>query len=378
MICTSCSSQSFHRGDTVQAAPVTAIVALGLIEPEGEVIKLSVPNAQDSRVNQILVEEGEVVRVGQVLAILQGIDRRQADLRDAQTEVRLRQAEFIKTQQGDAKRATIAAQQAAIARLEAQLTTGIAQKQAAIASVEASLREAELTYHRRQVLSAEGAIARAELDTALRELDTARALVNERQADLAEVKTTLTAEIAQEQAKLRELEEVRPIDIEIAAAQLTKAEITVKQQQANLEDVQVRAPIAGQILRINTRIGEQVNTTQGIMELARTDRMFVNAEISEMDIAHVYKGQRATITSEYGGFAGDIYGTVEQIGLQIGKRLLQDASVSATDNPTVDSNERIVMVKIRIDRPDNAKVKALTNMQVRVKLAIAPDSRRQR
>lgn len=37
----------------VEAAPVTAVVALGRIEPEGEVIKLSVPNAQDSRVNQI-------------------------------------------------------------------------------------------------------------------------------------------------------------------------------------------------------------------------------------------------------------------------------------------------------------------------------------
>ena len=36
-------------------APVAAVVALGRIAPEGEIIKLSVPNAQDSRVNQILL-----------------------------------------------------------------------------------------------------------------------------------------------------------------------------------------------------------------------------------------------------------------------------------------------------------------------------------
>ncbi len=121
--------------------------------------------------------------------------------------------------------------------------------------------------------------------------------------------TTLPAEIAQERANLAELREVRPVDVEIAQAQLEKAKIAVEQQQANLEDAQVRAPIAGQILRINTRIGEQVNTSRGIVELARTDQMFALAEVAETDIGKVRKGQRAIITSEYGGFTGAAKGT---------------------------------------------------------------------
>jgi HlyD family secretion protein len=43
-----------------QIAP-TKVTALGRLEPAGEVIKLSVANAQDSRVNQLLVTEGDRV-----------------------------------------------------------------------------------------------------------------------------------------------------------------------------------------------------------------------------------------------------------------------------------------------------------------------------
>ncbi|MBW4472315.1 MAG: HlyD family efflux transporter periplasmic adaptor subunit [Stenomitos rutilans HA7619-LM2] len=352
----------------VQAAPVAAVVALGRLEPDGEVIKLSVPNAQDSRVNRILVKEGDHVQSGQLIALLQGIDRRQADVQDAKADVRLQQATLTKVRQGDAKQAQITAQQATIARLEAQLKTETQQRQAAIASASATLRNAALTYQRRQALQQEGAIARADLDTAQREWDTARAELAERQAALQQTLTTVSAEIVQERARLAELREVRPVDLQIAAAQLEKAEIAVQQRQALLEDVQVRAPISGQILRINTRIGEQVNTAQGIMELARTEQMVVTAEIAEIDVGKIHNGQRAIITSEYGGFIGEVHGTIAHISLQVGRRSLQDAN--AVNSPTTDSNARVIAVKIRIDPKDNAKVASFTNMQVRVKLTM--------
>jgi HlyD family secretion protein len=362
------SSQS-----NVQAAPVNAIVAIGRLEPEGEVIKLSVPNAQDSRVNQILVKEGDYVQSGQVIAILQGIDRRQADVNEARAEVKLQQAQLRKARQGDAKRSQLIAEQAAITRFEAQLKTETLQRKAAIASATATIKNAALTYQRRQTLFGEGAIARADLDQAQRELNTAKADLEERKGALQQTLSTIPADIAQQRAKLAELREIRPVDLQIAAAQLEKAEIAVKQRQALLEDVRVRAPISGQILRINTRIGEQVNTSQGIMELARTKQMIVKAEIPENSIGKVRKQQRATVSSEYGGFTGEIHGSVEHIGLQVGKPTNKDAN---TDNsPSTDSNARIVLVKIRIDSADNAKVSALTNMQVRVKLAISKNTK---
>jgi HlyD family secretion protein len=356
----------------VQAAPITAVVALGRLQPEGEVIKISSPNAQDSRVNQILVREGQRVQARQLLAILQGEDRRLADLRNAQADVRLRQAELVRLQQGEGKPSQLAAQRANISRLQAQLNAETRQRQAEIARAKASLRNAQLTYQRRTTLQREGAISQAELDSAEQELQTARAELAAREAALQETLSTIPASIRQEQSRLTELQEVRPIDVVIAREQLEKAKIAVIQAQANLEDVQIRAPVAGQILRINTQVGEQVNTSQGIMELARNQTMFVHAEISEIDIGRVQSGQRAEISSEYGGFRGIVRGQVMLISPQIGRRSLQEANTSSSGNPTVDNNARVVIVKIKIDPADNARVAALTNLQVRVKLQLQP------
>ncbi|MDB9304015.1 HlyD family efflux transporter periplasmic adaptor subunit [Nodularia spumigena CS-591/12] len=352
----------------VEPAPVTAVVALGQIEPEGEVIRLSVPNAQDSRVNQILVKEGDFVQRNQIIAILQGIDQLEADLKDAETDVSLQQAELLKVQQGEAKKAEIAAQTATINRLKAQLKAETIQKQAAINIADATLEEAQLTYQRRQDLSTQGAISIADADTAKRELATAEATLMERTAELDKTITTLQAQILEEEARLTQLTEIRPVDIEIANLRLQKAKIAVIQRKARLENAKVRAPAFGQILRINTRIGEQVNTSRGIVEIARTDRMFAVAEVAETDIDKIRLGQQATISSEYGGFSGDIKGNVEQIALQIGKRTLQDAA--NTRRPTTDDNSRVIAVKIRIDPQYNSQIAALTYMLVRVKIDI--------
>ena len=93
-----------------QIKPNTQVVALGKLIPQGEVIKLSVANAEDSRVNQILVNEGDFVEKNQVIAILQGIDRRERDLEAAEKAVELAQAKLEQTRAGETKQADIAAQ----------------------------------------------------------------------------------------------------------------------------------------------------------------------------------------------------------------------------------------------------------------------------
>jgi HlyD family secretion protein len=257
----------------VVAAPVNAVVALDRLVPDGEVIKVSVSNAQDSRLNQIFVKEGDRVQANQVIALLQGFDRREANLQDADAEVKLRRAELERVQQGEAKVAEADAQRAAIAQLQAQIKGEQQQKSASIASAQAVLKEAELTAQRRRMLQQQGGISMADLNQAQRDLDTARATVQERQAALRGTVNTLEASLRQAKAKLTQLQEVRPVDIEIARVKLDKALIAVKQADADLDNAKVRAPVSGQILRINTRIGEQVNTAQGIVELARTQQM---------------------------------------------------------------------------------------------------------
>jgi HlyD family secretion protein len=364
------TAASTPAASTPTATPqAEAVMAPGRIEPEGEVIRVSVPNAQDSRVNQILVKEGDRVRANQVIAILQGIDRRTADLRDAEATRRLRLAELEKVRQGDAKQAEIRAQQLEIQRLRVKLSSSSKQRQAALDSATATLTEAQQALTRRQQLVQEGVIPRSELDLLLRNQETAAAKQREMQADLEETRATLAAEIGAAAAKLAELTEVRPIDLAIAKAKLDQAQVAVSQRQADLDDVQVRAPIAGQILRINTRIGEQVNTIQGIVELAKTDRMVVIAEVAESDIGKVKLGQSASITTDYGGFTGTVRGQVERVGLQVGKRNLPDPT-NQGNSALVDSNNRIVEVRIRITPQDNQKVAAFTQMQVRVRITI--------
>jgi HlyD family secretion protein len=435
------------------------------------VIKLSVANAQDSRVDKILVQEGDRVKRNQVIAILQGIDRKQVDLRDALADVKLREIELGRVSQGDVKRSQIVAQQAVITRLQAQLRSTRKQREAALMAARsrlqnadadyqrqdradrqglglltaqarltnaeaeyrrrsqfnrsgddtlgsvAKLRNAKEEYQRKLTLYRSGGISqsqlakaqeeftsaqafaqergldtRTQLDRSRAELATARAdlqekrletrsqlgrvrtelltikeTVKERQAELDQSVQTLMAEISQEQAKLAELNEVRPADIRIAQAQLEKAKIAVEQKQAALRDSEVRVPVAGQILKINTRIGEQVNISQGIVELAQTEQMYAIAEVAEVDINKIHQGQLATITSEYGSFKGE--GTVAQISLQVGRKQTQEAS---GNTPTTDKESRVVAVKIKISSIDSIKVARLTNLQVRVRLSLKP------
>ena len=454
----------------VPAKP-NAVVALGRIQPNGEVIKLSVANAQDSRVDRILVAEGDRVNRNQVIAVLQGIDRKQADLRDALADVKLRQIELGRVSQGDVKKSQIVAQNAAITRLQAQLTStrkqqsaalnsarsrldnaeanfqrqdkadrqglGLLTAQAKLANAEAEYRrrrqfdrsgnntlgsQAKLTnargeYQRKLTLFQSGGISKSQLDKAQEELTSAQAFaqergidtktqldkaaedlaaaranfrekqletrsqlgkvktelltiresVKERQAELEQTIQTLNAQIQQERAKLAELREVRPTDVRIAQAQLEKAKIAVEQKQAALRDSEVRVPVAGQILKINTRIGEQVNISQGIVELAQTDKMYVMAEIAEIDVNKIQQGQTALITSEYNSFPGELHGTVSQVGLQVGRKQTQEAGGA---NPSTDKESRVVAIKIEIAPTDSPKVAKLTNLQVRVRLPI--------
>ena len=348
----------------IQVKQPKQVVALGKLIPRGEVIKLSVANAEDSRVNQILVSEGDRVVEGQVIAILQGLENRERDLEEAEKEVELAQARLEQVRAGDTKQAQLAAQRANISRLESQLRNEKVEKQAAIASAEAQLRQAQLNYERNQTLQQQGAVTRQALDEAKEALDMARANLNERQAQLNNTSQTLQQEIMQEQQNLAQLQEIRPVDVKVAEVELEKAIIAVKQVKADLEDTKVKVPIAGQILRINTRVGEQVNTQQGIVELGRTDEMYAIAEVYETDIGRVKIGQPATISSEYGGFEGKLTGTVEHLGLQVGAKQLSEGS----EDPTQDENSRIVEVKIRIDPEDSKKVAGLTNMKVRVEI----------
>ncbi|MGD1896134.1 MAG: HlyD family efflux transporter periplasmic adaptor subunit [Phormidesmis sp.] len=372
--CSACSQvQSRFQTESAlpQATEVSAsvvssarVVALGQLKPSGEIIQLSVPNAEDSRVNRLLVTEGDFVVADQVIAVLQGFERRQRDLQAAQKAVELHQAKLNQLMAGEGNQSEIAAKEAAIAELQARRRNQILENEAAIASARAELSRARLTQERNTTLVKEGALSQAQLDQSSEALANAEAMLIRRQAQLNNSLQTLSEQIEQERNLLANLSEVRPTDVAVSQVELEQAEIAVAQRQADLEETQVRVPTGGQILQINTRVGERVNTDEGIIELGDTQQMMAIAEIYETDVAQVEVGQNATVTSEYGGFEGQLRATVDHVGLQIGARGLSDGST----NPTTDENQRVVEVRLKIHPDDSPKVASLTNKQVRVEI----------
>lgn len=125
--------------------------------------------------------------------------------------------------------------------------------------------------------------------------------------------------------------------------------------EVELDHAAVRAPIDGQVLDIHARAGEKVGP-DGIVELGKTDEMYAIAEVYETDIGRVRVGQRAVVKTP--ALAEPVQGTVERVGLKIGK-----LDVLGTD-PVAQTDARVVEVEIRLD--NSQKVAGLTNLQVQV------------
>jgi HlyD family secretion protein len=357
------SNSRFHPPATPSSSPtMTGIAALGRLEPQGEVIRLSAPDSQTGvRVAKLLVNKGDKVRQGQVVATLDSYNLRFAALEKAQKQVLVAQASFNQVKAG-AKAGDISAQEATIARLEAELRGEVSAQEATIARLKADLRNAESENQRYQKLYKEGAISASDSDTKGLRVETVQQQFNEAKASLNRTVETIQKQLSEAKAKLKSIAEVRPTDVQAAQADVDSAIASVKQAQADWYLSIVRSPFAGQILKINTWPGEIISST-GIADLGRTQQMYVVAEVYETDIEKVRVGQSAIITGD--AFSGKLRGTVTDIGLQVSKQNIFD------NNPQADTDNKVIDVKIRIDNVANKQqIAALTNLQVQVLISI--------
>ena len=353
---TSKSSPTISSISPISAPTITAVAALGRLEPQGEVIRLSAPNSQTGiRVNQLLVKKGDKIRQGQVVAILDSYIPNLAALEKAKRQVEISQANLQQVEAG-AKRGDIYAQQATISRLEADLRGSVFTQRATITRLEAELKNSEIENNRYQKLYQDGAISASDADTKRLRMDTVKEQLNEANANLKRTIETLQKQLTESQARLNSITEIRPTDVQLAQANIKSAIASVQQAQAELNLSSIRSPIDAQVLKINTWTGEIIGN-KGILELGQTQQMYVVAEVYETDIKKVHLGQSATITGE--AFTGKLKGTVTDIGLQVGRQNIFNT------NPGSDTDNKIVDVKIRIDKSaDNQRVSSLTNLQV--------------
>src|SRR5262245_6415030 len=142
------------------------------------------------------------------------------------------------------------------------------------------------------------------------------------------------------------------LKVDVARAELAAA-------QATLDRDTVRAPAAGQIVKIHTRSGERVGP-DGIAELAQTDAMYALAEVYETDIGRVKVGQHAVIRSP--ALDPELTGVVDRIGMKVEKLDVVDV------DPVTRTDARVVEVRIKVN--DGARAARLSNLQVDV--AIEP------
>ncbi|AFY31329.1 ABC exporter membrane fusion protein [Calothrix sp. PCC 7507] len=384
--------------ETVKITPtVQKVTALGRLQPEAEVLSLSAPLALDGdRIAQILVKEGDRVKAGQIVAILDSRDRLQTAVLQAKKQVAVAQAKLAQVRAGaktgeiQAQRATIERLQAqsqgdkngqeeAIARIEAQWQGDRIAQEATIKKLEAELNNAQSEYERYQQLSKEGAVSNSLFDnkrlmreTAKQQLDEAQAVLNRINStasrQLAEAKVALTRmnstgnkQVSEARATLNSIAEVRPVDVAAAQTEVENAIAALKRAQTDSEAAYIKAPTAGQILKIHQRAGEKIGDA-GIADFAQTDQMIAVAEIYQTDIAKVKLGQPVVITSQ--AFPGEIRGRVFQVGLQVNRQNV------FSNQPGENLDSRVVEVKIRLNPEDSKQVAGLTNLQVQTAIEL--------
>lgn len=374
------------------------VTALGRLEPKGTVIKLSAPTANNSnRVERLLVKEGDRVKSGQTIAILDSHDLLQAGLAEAQEQVRLAQAKLVQTQAG-AKSGEIGAQAAKsrqtqvelqndrvsqgdeISRVQAQWDGDRQAQAATIGRLQASLKNAQSEFERYQQLQRQGGISKSELDSKRLTLDTAQQqvveanavlnrinLTNQRQISQAKTKLQRTIasgnqQVEQANATLDQVEEVRPVDVQVAQVQVDQAIAAAKQAKASLDQAYVKAPQDGVVMKIHTYAGEVVSSTDGIVELGQLSQMDAVAEVYQSDFSKVKVGQKALITSD--SFPGTLVGTVTRTGWQI-----QRQNVVNTD-PSANIDSRVAEVHVALNAESSRKAAKFTNLQVQVAIAL--------
>ena len=127
--------------------------------------------------------------------------------------------------------------------------------------------------------------------------------------------------------------------------------------EIDLFNSQLRSPIDGYILSINTRAGERSNS-EGILEIGASQKMQALIEVYESDIDRVFLDQNVELISENGGFEETLFGKVIRINPQVKQR-----KVLSTD-PTGDADARIIKVLVGLDDKSISRVKSFAGMKV--------------
>jgi HlyD family secretion protein len=182
-----------------------------------------------------------------------------------------------------------------------------------LAQVQAGAKSSEIAAQRAHIERLQAEFENAQIEH--RRTQSLGDVASPSQRDAARLRVdSASGSLRQARETLASLTEVRPVDVAVARAELQAAIGDEARALAEYEASLIRSPIDGRVLKIFAWPGEEVRA-EGVMELARTDPMFVVAEVAESDLPRVRTGQRARISTA--GLPSPVQGTVTRIGLKV-------------------------------------------------------------
>ena len=214
---------------------------------------------ESDRIKEMLVEEGDTVEEGQVLARLD-TDELAINLRKT--------------------KAQIAAQQSTVEKLHnGTRTEELRQAEQKLRAAEAAASNAQGVYERRQAVydSVEG-ISEQELDNARSDAEAKQAAVEEAREALREAQNGPRQE-----------------DIAAAEANLQALEEEQSREEYLLSQYELRAPANGVIRSRLLEVGDMASPSTPVFKLSLLDKKWVRAYVKERDLGRIYEGQSARV-----------------------------------------------------------------------------------
>lgn len=287
---------------------------------------------------KVLVKEGDSVKAGQLLAVIEP------------QELRADQAFYLHSERGTAAQVTEA--EAALKYQEAQTRDQIAQAEAGLAAAQAQVAEAKadlelnrVNYERTKGLYDQKIDSQQALDQdrATFEAQQARVESLAKQVDVQRAAVALAQsnvdQISVRRSQLQSMERQRSA----AGAQISKA-------QVRLEYTDIHAPIPGVISVLAARQGEVVNIGQPIVSLINPDDLWVRADLPETYIDRVRLGDRMQVRFPDGMVRE---GTVFYRGVDADYATQRDVSQTKRDIKTFE-------LRLRVDNSDRRMWPGLT------------------
>ncbi len=420
---------------SVSIKPVTnSISAVGRLEPRGEVIKLSAPAAGmqgGSRVQQLLIKEGDKVRKGQVVAVLDNHETQIATVEEAKAKLQESRANLAQIRAGsprdiqaqtsviarleaqlhgerEAQQASITriasqlsaekvAQQATVNRLEAQLEGQKDTLRATLSRVQAEQRNAHVDAQRYDILYKEGAISQQERDKRNLSAETSNQQVVESQATLKQTIATLRQQIAEGRAN--QVKTLTTLQQQLIEAKVNRDK-TVATLQRQIEEEKAKLNRLMEVRPADVQMAQaQVSNAIAMVRKAEADLKLsyvkapINGEIlqihtksgeaiNQMGIAEIGQTDQMFVVAEipedsiakvrlgqYATITSDNGAFTGDLKGNVTEigRKIGKKDVLNTD-PAADVDARVVEVKVALSPEDSQRVAGLTNAKVMIEI----------